>query len=63
MKAGNNLFAQLLLVGNVRKIQLKEMLKYNLVSKYLTDSKNKERLVEFLFEEMVSCVLLHCTKG
>ncbi len=30
MKAGNKLFARLLLVGNVRKIQLKEMLKYNL---------------------------------
>ena len=30
MKAGNKLFARLLLVGNVRKIKLKEMLKYNL---------------------------------
>ena len=30
MKAGNKLFARLLLVGSVRKIQLKEMLKYNL---------------------------------
>ena len=30
MKAGNKLFARLLLVGNVRTIQLKEMLKYNL---------------------------------
>ena len=60
MKAGNKLFARLLLVGNVRKIQLKEMLKYNLVSKYLTDSKNKERLVEFLFEEwsVVSCCIV-----